>query len=88
MAPDIRALSKASPDKDDAHPDEPPAPNDKWHGQKRSNKTHQSTTDGQARLFRNSKGTGEMLCYMAHLLTDSRHGLVVNAQVTQATGSA
>jgi IS5 family transposase len=47
-----------------------------------------STTDEQARLFRKSKGTGAMLCYMGHVLTDNRHGLVVNAQVTLATGTA
>ncbi|MGF6924357.1 hypothetical protein OKW28_008554 [Paraburkholderia sp. 40] len=74
-------VPKASPDEDDTPPDEPPAPNDNWHGQKRSNATHQSTTDEQARLFRKSKGTGAMLCYMGHVLTDNRHGLAVNAQV-------
>jgi transposase len=45
-------VPKASPDDDDMPPDEPPAPNDNWHGKKRSNETHQSTTDEQARLFR------------------------------------
>ena len=40
-------VPKASSDKDDTPPDEPPAPNDNWHGQKRSNETHQSTTDEQ-----------------------------------------
>jgi transposase len=81
-------VPKASPDDDDTPPDEPPAPNDNWRGRKRSNETHQSTTDEQARLFRKSKGTGAMLCYMGHVLTDNRHGLVVNAQVTLATGTA
>jgi IS5 family transposase len=81
-------VPKASPSDDDTPPDEPPAQNDNWHGQKRSNETHQSTTDEQARLFRKSKGTGAMLCYMGHVLTDNRHGLVVNAQVTLATGTA
>jgi transposase len=81
-------VPKASPDDDDTPPDEPPAPNDNWHGRKRSNETHQSTTDEQARLFRKSKGTGAMLCYMGHVLTDNRHGLVDNAQVTLATGTA
>src|ERR1700735_4119997 len=81
-------VPKASPDDEDTPADEPPAPNDNWHGQKRSNQTPQSTTDEQARLFRKSKGTGAMLCYMGHVLTDNRHGLVVNAQVTLATGTA
>lgn len=35
-----------------------------------------------------SRGTGAMLCYIGHVLTDNRHGLVVNAQVTQANGTA
>ena len=48
-------VPKASPSDDDTPPDEPPAPNDNWHGQKRSNETHQSTTDKQARLFRKSE---------------------------------
>ncbi len=52
------------------------------------NDTHESSTDSQARLFRKSRGTGAMLCYMGHVLTDNRHGLVVNAQVTQANGTA
>ncbi|GJH08477.1 hypothetical protein CBA19CS11_06585 [Caballeronia novacaledonica] len=47
-----------------------------------------SSTDAQARLFRKSRGTGAMLCYMGQVLTDNRHGLVVNAQVTQANGTA
>jgi hypothetical protein len=54
-------VPKASPGEDDAPPDEPPASNDNWHGQKRSNETHQSTTDEPARLFRKSKVTGAML---------------------------
>ena len=81
-------MPKASPDEDDTPPDELPVPNDNWHGQRRSNETHQSTTDEQARLFRKSKGTGPMLCYMGHVLTDNRHGPVVNAQVTLATGTS
>ncbi|POR45779.1 hypothetical protein B0G62_1294 [Paraburkholderia eburnea] len=59
-----------------------------WHGEKRSNETHESSTDSQAKLFRKSRRTGALLCYIGHLLTDNRHGLVVNAQVTQASGTA
>jgi len=81
-------VPKSASEEDDTPPDGPPAPNDNWHGQKRSNETHASTTDDQARLFRKSKGTGAVLCYMGHVLTDNRHGLVVNAQVTLATGTA
>lgn len=77
-------VPKSASDEDDT----PPAPNENWHGQKRSNETHASATDDQARLFRKSKGTGAVLCYMDHVLTNNRPGLVVNAQVTLATGTA
>ena len=56
-------------------------------GQKRSNETHESTTDADARLYRKGKTASE-LCFMGHTLTDNRHGLVINARVTQADGYA
>jgi IS5 family transposase len=56
-------------------------------GSKRSNETHQSTTDPDARLYRKGKTASE-LRYMGHTLTDNRHGLVVNARVTHADGHA
>ncbi|AJY27102.1 transposase DDE domain protein (plasmid) [Burkholderia thailandensis 34] len=72
--------------------DTPPGGNarqrEDWHGEKRSNDTHESSSDSQARLFRKSRNTSAILCYMGHVLTDNRHGLVVNAQVTQANGTA
>jgi transposase len=56
-------------------------------GDKRSNETHESKTDPDARLYR--KGiTASELRYMGHTLTDNRHGLVVNAMVTHADGLA
>jgi len=55
--------------------------------QKRSNDTHESTTDGDARLYRKGKTASE-LRFMGHTLTDNRHGLVVSAVVTQADGYA
>lgn len=55
--------------------------------QKRSNDTHESTTDGDARLYRKGKTASE-LRFMGHTLTDNRHGLVVSAVVTQADGCA
>jgi hypothetical protein len=48
-------------------------------GSKRSNETHQSKTDSDARLYRKGKTASE-LRYMGHTLTDNRHGLVVNAR--------
>jgi transposase len=56
-------------------------------GQRRSNETHESKTDPDSKLYRKGKTASE-LCYMGHTLTDNRHGLVVNAMVTQADGFA
>lgn len=50
-------------------------------GQRRTNQTHQSTTDPDARLFRKG-GVGAVLSYLGHVLLDNRHGLVVNTCVT------
>lgn len=57
-------------------------------GQKRSNKTHTSTTDPEAMLFRKSSNTAAELSYMGHLLVEHRNGLIVDADLTQATGFA
>ena len=57
-------------------------------GEKRSRDTHESKTDKDALLYKKSPGTGAKLCYLGHLLMENRHGLVVDAQVTQATGIA
>jgi len=56
-------------------------------GQTRSNETHESTTDLDARLYRKGK-TGSELRFMGHTLTDNRHGLIANAVVTSADGHA
>ncbi|WP_371323871.1 IS5 family transposase [Dechloromonas sp. ZY10] len=57
-------------------------------GEKRSNETHASTTDDQARLFKKSAGDKSRLCYMGHALMENRNGLVVDVEATQATGKA
>ena len=57
-------------------------------GQKRSNDTHASTTDPEARLYRKSNNTGARLCYIGHPLIEHRHGLIIDADLTQATGRA
>src|SRR5579862_5746398 len=59
-----------------------------WKGEKRSNDTHVSTTDPQARLYTKAEGKVSMLCYMGHAMTENRHGFVVQAELTQATGTA
>lgn len=58
-----------------------------FRGQSRSNDTHSSTTDADARLYRKGN-TASALRYMGHTLSDNRHGLIVNARVTQADGYA
>jgi len=57
-------------------------------GEKRSNATHASTTDPDARLYKKSPGTGAVLCFMGHALMENRHGFVVQGDLTQADGHA
>jgi transposase len=59
-----------------------------FHGEKRANATHVSTTDPDARLFRKGRGKEAKLCPMGHLLMENRHGLIVDTLVSQATGTA
>ena len=59
-----------------------------WHGQKRSNDTHASTTDPDARFYRKSNNTAAQLCYAGHLLIEHRSALIVDAELTPATGYA
>lgn len=58
-----------------------------WKGQARTNDTHQSRTDPDARLYRKSRHTASILCYQGHVLMENRSGLVVSAVVTHAEGS-
>ena len=70
---------------------EPPSGNGRevdFHGEKRSNETHQSTTDPDARLYRKSKGSEAKMSYLGHALMENRHGLLVDTMVTLADGTA
>jgi len=69
-------------------PDDPGNPSVDFHGESRSNDTHQSTTDPEARLARKGAGKEAKLSYAGHVLMENRHGLAVNGRVTQATGRA
>lgn len=69
-------------------PDDPGNPSVDFHGEKRSNETHQSTTDSEAKLARKSNGTTARLCYTGHSLMENRNGLLVDFQVAEATGTA
>ncbi len=59
-----------------------------FRGEKRSNATHSSTTDPDARLYKKSPGTGAMLCFIGHALMENRNGLIVQVDLTQADGHA
>ena len=59
-----------------------------FRGEKRSNATHVSTTDPEARLYKKSPGTGAMLCFIGHALMENRCGLIVQGDLTQADGHA
>lgn len=75
----------------DGRPSDPPAGRNtemQWHGEKRSNATHASTTDPEARLYRKSNNTAATLCYAGHLLIEHRSALIVDAELTTADGYA
>jgi transposase len=59
-----------------------------FHGQRRKNETHSSTTDPEARLYRKSDGKEAKLCFLGHAVADNRHGLLVAAETTLANGTA
>jgi transposase len=59
-----------------------------FHGEKRRNDTHSSTTDPDARLFRKGAGKEAKLCHMGHLMMENRNGLIVDARLTEANGTA
>jgi len=59
-----------------------------FHGEKRSNETHASTTDPDARLYKKAAGQAAKLCHMGHVVMENRSGLVVDATTTTATGTA
>jgi transposase len=69
-------------------PDDPKNPTVNFHGETRRNDTPQSTTDPDARLYKKAVGREARLGYLAHLLTDNRHGLIVDTAVTAAGGTA
>lgn len=81
------------PDADQTPPSAPGDPDPgnptvDFHKEKRSNATHQSATDPDARLYKKSRGREAKLAYLGHVLTENRNGIVVNVRLTQATGTA
>jgi transposase len=84
--------SQKSFQRKDAGPTEPPDdrgnPTVDFHGEKRSNETHESTTDPDARLARKSGGQEARLSYCGNVMIENRNGLVVNTELLQANGTA
>jgi transposase len=74
-------------DQPGAPPDDPGNPTVDFHGERRSNQTHQSTTDPDSRLFKKANGHEAKLAYLGEVLMENRHGLVVDACVVPATGT-
>jgi hypothetical protein len=69
-------------------PDDPGNPSLDFRGERRTNATHASTTDPEARLYKKAKGQEATLADLGQVLMENRHGLVVDTRVTQATGTA
>ncbi|WP_417524929.1 IS5 family transposase [Marinovum sp.] len=93
--PDDRVSPTPSPDQSTAEPEPMTRPRHRsrnaevdFRGAKRSNATHASMTDPEARLFKKSPGAGAVLCFMGHSPMENRSGLIVQADLTQATGHA
>ena len=86
----MKSFKPKAPAGDDA---EPPASGGRnaevdFKGQKRSNETHQSTTDPEARLYRKGSGMEARLCFIGHTLMENRSGLIVDTRLTLADGHA
>lgn len=84
------ASHKSFVKKDGSGPDRPVGKNPEvdFSGEKRGNDTHQSTTDPEARLYKKGEYTEAKLRYTTHALSENRHGLIVDVETTQATGTA
>jgi hypothetical protein len=81
----VKPKDQPTPPPADADPGNPTVG---FRGEKRSNATHQSTTDPDAQLVRKSRGQAAIVGYRGHVLMENRHGLVVQAQATQVVGAA
>jgi transposase len=85
----LKSFKKKGSSKDDGTPpDDPGNPSVDFHGEKRSNETHESTTDPDAKLARKGLGKEAKLSYSAHALIENRNGLLVDFQMDQADGRA
>jgi len=87
-AASLKSFKPKDEPRSDKPPDDPGNPTVNFHGQRRSNATHQSTTDPEARLAKKGKGKEAHLAYAGHALMEHRNGLLVDFQVNQASGTA
>ena len=71
-----------------ARPDDPGNPTVSFHGEKRTNQTHASTTDGDARLARKGHGKEAKLSFQGNLLVENRNGLIIHRELFEANGTA
>jgi transposase len=78
---------KRKDDNNDKGPDDSGNPTVDFHGEKRSNDTHESTTDPDAKLVRKGKGKEAKLAFAAHAMMENRNGLLVDLRVTSACGT-
>lgn len=69
-------------------PDDPGNPSIDWKNEKRTNATHQSSTDADARMYKKSKGSQTRMAFLGHALMENRNGLVYATTITIATGTA
>lgn len=79
---------KDGTDDDSSPPDDRGNPTVNFHGEKRSNETHESTTDPEAKLMRKGNGKEAKLSFLAHALMENRNGLIVDLRVSEANGRA
>ena len=84
----LKSFKRKGEDSQTPPADDPNNPSVDFHGERRSNATHQSTTDPEARLYKKSPGSAAKLCYMEHVEMENRNGLAVNSRLTQAHGRA
>ncbi len=83
----LKSLRRRDGGTDARPPDDPGNPTVNFHGERRGNATHVSTTDPQAELARKGDGREAKLCFSAHVLMENRHGLCVDLAVARANGA-
>jgi transposase len=87
-AASLKSFQRTDGEPPTAADEDPGNPSVDFRGEKRSNATHRSTTDPDARLIRKGKGKEARLVFMGHALMENRHGLLADFRVTPATGTA